>query len=411
MVNRNDGLVSFANSILESVFFIGFVLLCMIRPDCINDIESLKYISILFSILQIVCSCMIVLLFLVKNGLSFSNCWIIGLMLLLLGSSFFSPILEGLNVKGIIKTTLLCLFFNMAIHTNKYVLFKACRLLDLYIFVDFLTVIIFPNGMYATKLYKENWFLGYKNPQMRLIIGIVFLSILSSYVLYNELSISTVMVIVTSCCICIMTKSMNGMIGIFMLLILFYISLKLKIRMCCTAIAMLISSFITIIVAASSTGITRVMMLVSSIGKQKALSGRLSIWCSSITLIKNKWIMGYGLLTHSDFARLFGKTWALHPHNFTLYMLITGGGLAYLFFLCGIAKFDMSMKRINDIRYINLFETVLLVFLFIGMTESLMDTSILYVIITIGIDCKSWDDMTVENNYSRHVKLTFSHGR
>lgn len=402
---KKERSVEIANYLLESVGFISFVLLCLIKPDCINDIESLHLVNMVYSVLQIVCSCFILIIFLIKSDFSYGNCWIIGIFLLIIVSSYYSPIVAKANVKSMIKTTLLCLLFSMGIRNNRYVMLKACRVLNVYVIIDFITVIVFPKGMYANSLYKENWFLGYKNPQMRLIITIVFLSILSSYILYDCISYSTGLVIISASIISILTKSSNGLIGLTILILLSFFFSMFKAKIYCSIIAMCLSATFSFLFINIPFGFTRVTNLVNAMGKTRALSGRLLIWSKSLLLIRNRMFLGYGMLNSTDYTRLLGKSWALHPHNFCLYLLMTGGIILFAVFFIGVIVYEHSLKIVEDSRIVNLFEFVLLAFLFIGLTESLSDCPLLFVIIVLGIECPAWVNKVYDNNYSRHFRV------
>ena len=55
-----------------------------------------------------------------------------------------------------------CLLFCLWMEKNPQALMEGFGILEFYIYINLLTMLLFPNGLYKTELYTENWFLGYK---------------------------------------------------------------------------------------------------------------------------------------------------------------------------------------------------------------------------------------------------------
>lgn len=81
----------------------------------------------------------------------------------------------------IILSIFLCLLFEYGLKDkeNKF-LESLYNVLEIFIYVNLITVLLYPNGMYVYAGYSANWLLGYKNPMVRLFLPACAIGLLIS---------------------------------------------------------------------------------------------------------------------------------------------------------------------------------------------------------------------------------------
>ena len=118
----------------------------------------------------------------------------------------------------------LCLMVDLWCKHNVRVLFNAIGVLEIYVYINLITVLLIPNGMYETSLNSLNWFLGYKNPQIRTILPIVTVSLIRSYWEKGGISFRSFALIICSMLTFIFVDSSTALVGfaIFILLLVLF---------------------------------------------------------------------------------------------------------------------------------------------------------------------------------------------
>lgn len=226
-------------------------------------------------------------------------------------------------------------------------------ILELLIIINFITILIFPNGMYTTVsegMFSSglniNWFLGYKNPMVRLMIPTCTFSFIYS-ILYNKKRIIwSWCILAISFITVIIVKSSNGILGI--LILCFYIFLSNKkyaqiflqyINLIRTFIVVLIVNFLIVIFRKQVifSFIINVILNRSSIH----LSGRTAIWDAALKVLVENPIWGYGEATSRV---LQNQIYAPHPHNYILYVLLQGGVIALLLLTLIIVSANSNLR-------------------------------------------------------------------
>lgn len=205
------------------------------------------------------------------------------------------------------------------------------------------TMLIYPDGMYATKMYSSNWFLGYKNVYIRRIIP-TFTIIISRVCLQErKMSIFEKTVIICSVLITLLSKSIISLIGlaVFMgtMILLHFDFFRKMLRLG----KLFFAYVITDVVFLSLNLKTLLEPLLVDLGKTGSASGRFGIWEDAIQAFHNSPLIGYGQIDSDLFHVGFNVT---HPHNLLLYYALLGGICCILVFIFCLFWID-SMCRIN----------------------------------------------------------------
>lgn len=281
----------------------------------------------------------------------------------------------------------LCLLAYYFIANDKLViLLNAFFVLEVFIYLNFLTTIVFPNGMYSTKLYTANWLLGYKNPQIRFIIPVLGVSVIRGLEKENGIGIGSIVLYICSVLSMLRVNSSTGILAIFLFGLLVFVFLFVvkkrpfwfNLRNICIVFLILnIGLFFFNI----QTGFD---VLFESMGKNTTLTGRTQIWSISLSEISKHFIIGQGFLSQKEYVDLYHLVAAVHPHNFLLYILMQGG-IIYL----AILTFGFMFSGARLKKYVNASGTCVIIvivsLLFVGLNEALTGNNFLYMFILFGM--------------------------
>lgn len=286
------------------------------------------------------------------------------------------------NISSILLSALIVIAFSNNRVNN---ILRALNNLDLYLLINLVTIILFPNGLYKTELYTECWFLGYKNPQIRMVLPIMTFSILYSYFRYEKLHLRAQIDIFVAALTTIMVGSSTGIVGLALCLLLLVVLTNrsllanfIKKVLNYKSIALIVGSIFIFVIWQGSRDNEIILYVANFFNKGISFFTRVDFWNKTVQLIMNSSIWGYGYLTSADFELMIGNPYAAHPHNYFLYVLCCGGIISFvciLFVIWRILKLAYNNKE-NGVGVIALaYITSLLV---MGLTESLTEFVLLY---------------------------------
>ena len=275
----------------------------------------------------------------------------------------------------------MCLMAAVWMRRSPETLIKSAQILQVFVYINLATVILYPDGLYTTDLYWNNWFLGYKNPQIRTILPIVALSLIYSYWKHGRLSLQSYALLACSCATFLLVGSSTALVGMgLFLLLVFLFHSKVK----------RIPRFINLGTAFVAVFVLQLGIIFFSVQNhfawfiegvlQKSLdfTSRVGIWETALGMVADKPILGYGYLNSEYYTTVFGFVNATHPHNLILYILCTGGFVLLLVVVLGIiyatVKLDASMESV----YSKILFSLLVCFFVMGITEALTATVMLY---------------------------------
>ena len=206
--------------------------------------------------------------------------------------------------------------------------------LEIMIFVNLVSILLFPNGMYMTVHYKwhsgNSWFLGYDNSHIRWFLPAITVSMLRSYFMNNSARITMrnfllILMCASSLLICGQATSLVGMFILLLFIVfprLFRNSWLLNIK---NYIALVVIAFFGIVIFRLQSLLAPI--IVSLLHKDLSFTGRVAIWDRALKYIAEKPWLGYGQETiEQTFAR-FGLD---HAHNVYLQAFYEGGALRFL---------------------------------------------------------------------------------
>ena len=242
--------------------------------------------------------------------------------------------------------------------------------------------------MYNSGLFDQSWFLGFKNPQIRTILPIVCMALIRAYRCRGKITLSAALLVVASAMTMVLNGSSTGLVGIAVfvfLLIMFHRKYKKLPRIFNLLTMTIITGGLFLGIMAFQIQDIFSFLIVGVLGKDLNFTHRTGIWNTAIQLIGEKLLFGYGYLRDSDYASLFNFTVATHPHNYLLYIAMTGGALLIVVWLAGIVKASRTLNENISSIYCKVILFTLCSFLVMGLTESLVSTELLYPMVVLGM--------------------------
>ena len=165
--------VNRSKSIYDSLPLAILLVLTFVTPDWLEKIKVFQVIDEYFGLL---CLALLLILSMSERKVHMSTVLIwafCGTLLLstIVGSRHILTCLTSFS-----EPIGMCLMIDLWIRRNPRVLLRALESLDIYIYINLLTILLFPDG-----ITERTWFLGFKNLQFRIFLQILAISLVCSY--------------------------------------------------------------------------------------------------------------------------------------------------------------------------------------------------------------------------------------
>ena len=323
---------------------------------------------------------------------------------------FFTTVFSGGSIYEYMKSNfaslVLCLMFDIWLTKSPETLIDGFSILELLVYANFITVLLFPKGMYQTDLYSANWLLGYKNYQIRTILPIICMALIRSYWKWGKIAFRAWMLLACSACTFVLVDSATALVGytLFLVLLMLYHSKEKTIPPIINLTNGIIVSAVILIGIVFFNIQTFMSFLIENIlGKSLTFSGRLPVWKMSILYFLKKPILGYGYLSGDEYEQMYNSIlWAAHPHNYILYILLTGGLLLGIITIIGYWMANQNINRNIKSIYGKIVLFTLCCFLIMGITEAITATVLLYPMLVLGMNI----DKVAALGYPERRKVT-----
>lgn len=217
----------------------------------------------------------------------------------------------------------------------------AMKLLVALIIIDLVTIFLFPNGMYETTSYVDNWFLGYKTARVRLAtMPVVMFAAVYSLRKKNKLDIKYWAISLLAILDTFLSKNTGGVVcilGFNLILWFVYFSKNEKIRekalkLLNFRLIVIIILIITIIVNVAQNLSLFDFFTSNSGEKAVSLWARTRIWSVCLDLFSKSPFWGNGYVTSDVFIELAGFPEATQPHSLLMAILVYTGIIGALVF-------------------------------------------------------------------------------
>lgn len=285
-------------------------------------------------------------------------------------------------VLGILTLSLIT-DYGLRNHTDYFL--KAFELmLSFLIYMNFITIILNPNGLYtaADTLYTENWLLGYRNSLILYVFPALLCSVINSYKQKEKLLPRTKILFLVSLASTILSGSSTLLVGLFLILIfMLFKNLFTKVNLLNTK-----TYIISYIVMFFGIIIFRVQnlfsfIIVNLLKRDLTFTGRIYIWDYVIEFIKSKPTLGYGV--ESTLIR-YAKTkyWrSFHAHNMFLEVLYKTGFIGLIIFIKIISLSSKELYKTKNNLISKYISWLLFTFMVLLLMEAYSFIYIFYIFV------------------------------
>lgn len=314
------------------------------------------------------------------------------LFILLLGARlylyFIRFFMEGVFpvevFKAMTKEILLIEIFTFGMLYHRWIKLRSLSILLYgYVIINYVTILLYPDGMISSDFYDLNWFLGYKNAMIRTMLPALVLNIICSIHDYGKIQIKDIILFFIILQSVILADSSTSLV---MVLIFAFITVLMSFNNR--------PSYINIFNIFVGVGIVSVIIAVFGfqnyfseiykyLNRDSTLSGRIYIWEFVTLRIIDSPLFGFGFHTIEEWRDVIGfyeifREGTSHPHNFLLFVLLQGG-IVFLTMLLVIFKYISTIfEKKSKNNAILILTTMYIVFFVEGITESLTGTILFY---------------------------------
>lgn len=268
----------------------------------------------------------------------------------------------GNAIKTLISSFVVCIYIEYGI--NKYgdrFIKNTTFFLQLLVVIDLFTIIAFPNGMYSTALYSENWFLGYKTARITVSLPAITFSVINVLQDNKKLKLKHYIFMILCLIDAILASATGGMVTLTVYILLI-ISVNLqrnknvkKILLKVfnkTNLTLGIIVVYTVFVFLQNFSFLN-QFIVNILKKDITLNNRTVIWQTCIKLFYQHPILGNGIIPSNIFVKLTEIPGGTQPHNFLLGILVPAGIIGLIIYiLIYINTFKKVKRDVFDNKYI-----------------------------------------------------------
>ena len=374
------------NDLLYSKLMMFLYFLLVLLTDCYIYFNSILNKIILMSVM--ILSLFLLFIYIISGKY---NKWINLLIIYCIIGGISSYLGEYSNVYDFfvkyIKIIGISIYLNTSLESHTEKAIKTLNIVYcILVLINFLTIVIFPYGLFSDSLYSNNWFFLYDNMHIFMFLPAILINLLvGKYKRKKRLSLMLEFVIITYCVFyCFSANSVVSYCIFISFLFLYKIVKKIKILNSKNYFITYIIMFFLIVVFKIQEIFRWLIVVV--LKKDMTFSSRTILWEKVITFIKRNPILGYGEESTAIFSEKMGSVNFTHAHNTILDVTyrygIIGAILHILMILIPVKKlYNFKENDISKIISISLF-CLLITCLFEARVEKLG----LYIILVLGLN-------------------------
>lgn len=282
----------------------------------------------------------------------------------------FSTFINGISLLGCVRYSLkavgLCFLTDYGIRNDTKSFLNSLEFwLGFLVISNFISLLLFPDGMYTNGNFTNNWILGYKNSHILYILPLIMISLINSYYTYGKFSKKNWLLIILAILSLIIAESSTSLIGIFLVTALIIYDENFK----STRILNIKNYFIAYIILFFSIVILRIQnifkfLIVDTLHKDLTFTSRTLIWDKALEIIKIQDIFGKGM-TAFGFSESITST-----HNLILNVLYQTGIIGLIACLWAQIVSVRELYKIREYKIAKIISIVLFSFFIMMITEA-----------------------------------------
>lgn len=333
-------------ALLSNKYFYFIIFLILLKPASFNFISPI--LDIASNVLRVFAGLVLVLLFIINKKLSKITISIVAYEAVI----GIATVINYRNadfkayVLGCVSILTMIIAVELGINNNvKIMLVSLMRVLELLVFANFITILVYPNGMY-TSTYKANWLLGYDNCHILTILPLLCISLIVFTFQNNYFEL--ILSLIISCVTIIIRWPATSLVGMF--IFLFFALLPLFRNK--TNFFNVLSYSVTSIIIFLIIVIFRLQeyfsfIIVNILHKNLTFTGITRIWDRVLDLIQKCPIIGYGKM--SGIGIMEGNHEITHAHSYILQVLYMCGAIGLIaFFIVNFFACNELFKHKNS---------------------------------------------------------------
>lgn len=319
-----------------------FIIFSLIVPDIIiNHLSQYIVIDAFFTVNALIIFLLLLLLTLFNNKIDF---FLIIVFFFFIWRTLSSVLLHGgmHELSRTLRILSLVLFVSTAPKKDLKLILKIISyLMSFYVVLNFITMLVFPNGLYSDNM-RGAWILGIGNQFGFFMVPTIIMNAIVSWIKVKKISYFTIFIAIISFFSAFLADSMTGVTIItiltVMLLLLKYD--KYNITTLNFNKLMIIYLLVWLFLILFNNFEFFEYLFVEVLNRNMTLSGRTSIWNITVEEIKNSLFVGHGINT--EISLLNGTNFV--AHNLILQVLLDSGIIGFGLFLI---LFLISGRKLN----------------------------------------------------------------
>lgn len=373
----------------------GILLIPHLKTDYMNDVV---FLDRLFNIGRVFSGVMIfmILLFCRRVRIKFVSLLLIAVQ----GILFISTVVNNLPLKDtilrLVSITCIVLLINfMSERDSRKVLETVLVCMAILVFINFVSILLYPEGLYNIGSERNYYFLGHVNS----IIYYVLPALVTALLLWRDgggrvMKLLCIGVIAIGIITELVVWSATSLVGIAVFILLL-VGRRLweNRRVVNVFSAFLAASGTTLLILFFQIQYQFQFFIENILRRSMDFTRRLRMWELTIRYIREKPWMGYGV---EDITIRALKIGGPNAHNLFLELLYQGGIAEIIIWLLAMFCLMVELRRDkNSFAYIVISAAIMCVMV-MSITESSLGQTTLYLLLSLGVNCGNYADLSQE---------------
>lgn len=252
-----------------------------------------------------------------------------------------------------------------------------------YMWLNFITLILYPEGVIKPDNWTPVYFLGIDNRFIFTLLPFVVFSLIFSLIKYNKIRCYDYFNIIIILNMFIFLWSVGAAIGIILLsLYIFFVyptKLNKKINYSFLICFVLILNLLIVYFQIQNYFS---YLFVDILKKDLTISGRTILWQKIIEIIKDNFIFGRGSIYNSELYQIFDVP-LTHPHNLFLSISYQGGIISFLLYLYILKLVGGKLNKYRNEKIYSILTVAIFIILLLSVVDT-VDDGIIYVVYVIA---------------------------
>jgi O-antigen ligase len=264
------------------------------------------------------------------------------------------------------------LITDYALKNNSKNFITACAIFfTAYIFINFASIILYPDGLYIVDDVKSYWFLGHKNSYVKYMIIAILFNFLRIRFENKKVDLSIIALLIISFVSVLLVDSSTSIIGLSIISLYFIIPWFFnKFSKSAYKIYVIITCILCFLILILGVQNNFSYIIENVFDRDASFTGRTIIWKANMEDISKQPILGHGI--ESVDLRI-ERAWyveAVNAHNLYLEILYQGGLLLFISFIAIIIKTGIEIKKCKKNEAVSFVSLVVGTMLMMAIVES-----------------------------------------